>query len=70
MLARAFEYQGDMAIVVTQSTAPSLTTQIDVNDRKFSDFELIGKGTVKEDPNGGRSVTLDRDALAVLIYRR
>lgn len=70
MLARAFEYQGDMAIVVTQSTAPSVTTRIDVKDKKFSGFELIGKGTVKEDPNGGRSVTLDRDALAVLIYRR
>jgi hypothetical protein len=70
LLARAFEYQGDMAIVVTQSTAPSVTTRIDVKDKKFDGFELLGKGTVKEDPDEGRTVTLDRDALAVLIYRR
>ena len=70
MPARAFEYQGDMAIVVTQSTAPSITTQIHVKDKKFDGFELLGEGSVKEDPDGGRSVTLGRDGLAVLIYRR
>lgn len=70
MSARAFEYQGDMAIVVTQSTAPSITARIDVKGKKFDGFELLGEGTVKADPNGGRSVTLKRDALAVLVYRQ
>ena len=70
MLARAFEYQGDLAIVVTQSTAPSITTQIDVKGKKFAGFELIGQGTIEQAPDGGRSVTLKRNGLAVLVYRR
>jgi len=70
MSARAFEYQGDMAVVATQSTAPSITTRIRVEGKRFDGFELLGGGAVKDDPEGGRSVTLNRDALAVLIYRR
>ncbi len=70
MLARAFEYQGDMAVVVTQSTAPSITTRIRAEGMKFDGFELIGEGAVKADPDGARTITLKRDALAVLIYRR
>lgn len=69
MLARAFDYHGDMAIVVTQSKAPSITTRIHVKGKKFDGFELLGDGTVKDDPDGGKIVTLKRDALAVLIYR-
>ena len=59
-----------MALVVTQSTAPSITTRIHVKGKKFNGFELLGEGTVTDDPDGGRSVTLKRDALAVLIYRQ
>ncbi len=70
MLARAFQYQDDMAIVVTQSTAPSVTTRIHVKGKTFRGFELLGEGTVKDDPDGGKSVTLKRDALAVLVYRQ
>ena len=70
MSARAFEYEGDTAIVATQSKAPSITTRIDVKGKRFDGYELIGEGSVKEDPAGGTSVTLQRDALAVLIYRQ
>ena len=70
MLARAFEYQGDLAIVVTQSTASSIATQIHVQDKKFEAFELLGEGTIQKDPDGNMDITLKRDALAVLIYRQ
>ena len=70
MLARAFDYKGDMAVVVTQSTAPSITTRIHVKGKNFDGFELLGEGTIEDDPDGGQSVTLNRDALAVLIYRQ
>ena len=70
MLARAFEYQGDLAIVVTQSRAEALATRITVADQKFNGFELVGEGTIKDHPDGGQSVLLKRDALAVLIFRR
>ncbi len=68
--ARAFDYQDDLAIVVTQSVRPMLETVIKVPGKKFETFELIGDGSVVDNQKEGQKIILKKDSLAVLVYRK
>ena len=68
--ARAFEYKGDLALVATQSNLSAAKTTITVPDKNYKTFEMIGNGSVVSNSNLSQEITLEKNAIVVLIYRK
>ena len=68
--ARCFVNGDRLAIVATQSETDTASTRLRVPGYDVQESDFVGQATVSPAPDGSVTVKLDRDALAVLLYRK
>jgi hypothetical protein len=68
--ARSFVNGDRMAVVVTQSTAPTATTRISASGYAFKEADSVGTVEISKSANGNQELKVGRDGIAVLLFQK
>jgi len=68
--ARGFVNGDRLAVIATQSSEPTATTRVRVPGYAYVESDVVGAVTVESASDGAQKVSVGRDGLAVLVYRK